>query len=81
VTEWLEVIVQVSAADVDDITQIDSMTQTVFNTLSASNMMSLMQAMGLNQLPPRIPILLGVGFEDHLLRRVARLGDGWDTPE
>ena len=36
-----------------------------------------LEAMGLNQLPPRIPILLGVGFEDHLLRRAARLGDGW----
>jgi alkanesulfonate monooxygenase SsuD/methylene tetrahydromethanopterin reductase-like flavin-dependent oxidoreductase (luciferase family) len=33
--------------------------------------------LGLNQLPPRIPILLGVGTEDYLLRRAARLGDGW----
>src|SRR6266545_8399653 len=33
--------------------------------------------MGLNQLPPPIPVYLGVGFEDHLLRRAARLGDGW----
>jgi alkanesulfonate monooxygenase SsuD/methylene tetrahydromethanopterin reductase-like flavin-dependent oxidoreductase (luciferase family) len=33
--------------------------------------------LGLNQLPPRIPILLGVGTDDYLLRRAARLGDGW----
>jgi hypothetical protein len=33
--------------------------------------------MGLNQLPPPIPILIGAGTEEHLLRRVARIGDGW----
>jgi len=32
---------------------------------------------GLNQLPPPIPVLIGTGNEDRLLRRVARLGDGW----
>ena len=32
---------------------------------------------GLNQLPPPVPIYLGVGAEDRLLRRAARLGDGW----
>jgi probable F420-dependent oxidoreductase len=32
---------------------------------------------GLNQLPPRIPILIGAGVTEPLQRRVARLGDGW----
>jgi probable F420-dependent oxidoreductase len=32
---------------------------------------------GLNQLPPRIPILIGAGISEPLQRRVARLGDGW----
>ena len=32
---------------------------------------------GLNQLPPPVPIYLGVGADDRLLRRAARLGDGW----
>jgi probable F420-dependent oxidoreductase len=32
---------------------------------------------GLGQLPPPIPIYLGVGMSDDLLRRAARLGDGW----
>jgi probable F420-dependent oxidoreductase len=32
---------------------------------------------GLGQLPPRIPILIGAGIENYLLRRVARIGDGW----
>jgi probable F420-dependent oxidoreductase len=32
---------------------------------------------GLGQLPPPIPILIGAGTEDYLLQRVARLGDGW----
>jgi probable F420-dependent oxidoreductase len=36
-----------------------------------------LEEMGLNQLPPRIPLLLGVGTSDYLLRRAARLGDGW----
>jgi probable F420-dependent oxidoreductase len=35
--------------------------------------------MGLNQLPPPIPIYIGTGVpaKEHLLRRIARLGDGW----
>jgi probable F420-dependent oxidoreductase len=36
-----------------------------------------LDGIGLNQLPPRIPLLLGVGMQDDLLRRAARLGDGW----
>lgn len=32
---------------------------------------------GVNQLPPPIPILIGSGNDERLLRRVARLGDGW----
>ena len=36
-----------------------------------------LEGIGLNQLPPPIPILIGAGTEDYLLRRVARLGDGW----
>ena len=36
-----------------------------------------LDGIGLGQLPPPIPILLGVGMEDYLLRRAARLGDGW----
>ena len=36
-----------------------------------------LDGIGLNQLPPRIPILIGAGIEEYLLRRVARLGDGW----
>jgi probable F420-dependent oxidoreductase len=32
---------------------------------------------GLNQLPPPIPILMGAGTDEARLRRVARLGDGW----
>lgn len=36
-----------------------------------------LDGIGLGQLPPRIPILIGAGIDDYLLRRVARLGDGW----
>jgi probable F420-dependent oxidoreductase len=36
-----------------------------------------LDGVGLGQLPPPIPILIGAGTEDYLLRRVARLGDGW----
>jgi probable F420-dependent oxidoreductase len=36
-----------------------------------------MDGIGLGQLPPPIPIYLGVGMRDDLLRRAARLGDGW----
>ena len=36
-----------------------------------------LDSIGLGQLPPPIPILIGAGTEDYLLRRVARLGDGW----
>jgi probable F420-dependent oxidoreductase len=36
-----------------------------------------LDGIGLGQLPPPIPILIGAGTEDYLLRRVARLGDGW----
>lgn len=36
-----------------------------------------LDGIGLNQLPPRIPILIGAGIEEQVLRRVARLGDGW----
>jgi probable F420-dependent oxidoreductase len=32
---------------------------------------------GVNQLPPPIPIFIGTGNEERLLRRAARLGDGW----
>lgn len=32
---------------------------------------------GLNQLPPPIPIYIGCGTQEHLLRRAARIGDGW----
>jgi len=33
--------------------------------------------MGLGQIPPPIPILIGSGTEERLLRRTARIGDGW----
>ena len=36
-----------------------------------------LDAVGLNQLPPPIPIMIGAGTEDYLLRRTARIGDGW----
>jgi alkanesulfonate monooxygenase SsuD/methylene tetrahydromethanopterin reductase-like flavin-dependent oxidoreductase (luciferase family) len=36
-----------------------------------------LDGVGLGQLPPRIPILIGAGIEDYLLKRVARIGDGW----
>ena len=36
-----------------------------------------LHGIGLGQLPPRIPILIGAGTEEYLLRRVARIGDGW----
>ena len=36
-----------------------------------------LEAIGLGQLPPPIPLYLGVGMRDGLLRRAARLGDGW----
>ena len=36
-----------------------------------------LDGIGLGQLPPRIPILIGAGIEEFLLRRVARIGDGW----
>jgi probable F420-dependent oxidoreductase len=36
-----------------------------------------LDGIGLGQLPPRIPILIGAGTDDYLLRRVARIGDGW----
>jgi probable F420-dependent oxidoreductase len=36
-----------------------------------------LDGIGLGQLPPRIPILIGSGTDDYLLRRVARIGDGW----
>ena len=36
-----------------------------------------LDGVGLNQLPPPIPILIGAGTEERLLRRVARIGDGW----
>jgi probable F420-dependent oxidoreductase len=36
-----------------------------------------LETIGLGQLPPPIPILLGVGMSDDMLRRAARLGDGW----
>jgi len=36
-----------------------------------------LDGIGLGQLPPVIPILIGAGTDDYLLRRVARLGDGW----
>ena len=36
-----------------------------------------LDGIGLGQLPPPIPIYLGVGMSDDLLRRAARLGDGW----
>ena len=36
-----------------------------------------LENIGLNQLPPLVPIYLGVGTDDRLLRRAARLGDGW----
>jgi probable F420-dependent oxidoreductase len=36
-----------------------------------------LDGIGLGQLPPTISILIGAGTEDYLLRRVARLGDGW----
>ncbi len=36
-----------------------------------------LDSIGLNQLPPPVPILIGCGTDDYLLRRAARLGDGW----
>lgn len=36
-----------------------------------------LDGIGVSQVPPPIPILMGAGPEDRLLRRVARLGDGW----
>jgi probable F420-dependent oxidoreductase len=36
-----------------------------------------LDGVGLNQLPPPIPIYVGAGTADHVLRRAARLGDGW----
>ncbi len=36
-----------------------------------------LDGVGLNQLPPPIPIMLGVGMDEYLLRRAARIGDGW----
>jgi len=36
-----------------------------------------LDGIGLGQLPPPIPILIGAGTQDYLLQRVARLGDGW----
>jgi probable F420-dependent oxidoreductase len=36
-----------------------------------------LDGIGVSQLPPPIPILMGAGIEERLLRRVARLGDGW----
>ena len=36
-----------------------------------------LEGIGLNQLPPPVPILIGAGTEDYLLQRVARFGDGW----
>ena len=36
-----------------------------------------LDGIGLGQLPPPTPIYLGVGMSDDLLRRAARLGDGW----
>ncbi len=36
-----------------------------------------LDGIGLGQLPPRIPILIGAGIDEYLLRRVARIGDGW----
>jgi probable F420-dependent oxidoreductase len=35
------------------------------------------ELMGLNQLPPPIPIFIGAGTSEFTLRRVARIGDGW----
>jgi probable F420-dependent oxidoreductase len=35
------------------------------------------ESIGLNQLPPPVPLLIGAGTDDYLLQRVARLGDGW----
>src|SRR5690606_5590386 len=32
---------------------------------------------GLNRIPPPIPIWLGSGTDEQVLRRVARLADGW----
>jgi probable F420-dependent oxidoreductase len=32
---------------------------------------------GLGQLPPPIPIMIGAGTGEEVLRRVARIGDGW----
>jgi probable F420-dependent oxidoreductase len=32
---------------------------------------------GVSQLPPPIPILMGGGPDERILRRIARLGDGW----
>jgi probable F420-dependent oxidoreductase len=36
-----------------------------------------LDGIGLAQLPPPVPVLIGAGTEDRLLRRIARLGDGW----
>lgn len=36
-----------------------------------------LEMMGLKQLPPPIPIYMGASPREELLRRVARLGDGW----
>jgi probable F420-dependent oxidoreductase len=36
-----------------------------------------LENIGLGQLPPPIPIMIGAGTRDDLLRRVARIGDGW----
>jgi probable F420-dependent oxidoreductase len=36
-----------------------------------------LDGIGLGQLPPPVPILIGAGIEERLLRRVARIDDGW----
>jgi probable F420-dependent oxidoreductase len=36
-----------------------------------------LDGIGLGQLPPPIPIYVGAGTDDYLLRRTARIGDGW----
>lgn len=36
-----------------------------------------LENIGLSQVPPPVPIMLGVGKDDYLLQRAARLGDGW----
>jgi len=35
------------------------------------------EGMGLAQVPPPIPIYIGSGTEERILRRTARIGDGW----